>query len=37
MARVEGGIVIARPPDVVLDFVSDECNEPRYIVSQPGA
>jgi hypothetical protein len=30
MARVEGGIVIARPPDVVFDFVSDECNEPRY-------
>lgn len=30
MARINGEIVIDRPLEVVFDFVSDECNEPRY-------
>jgi hypothetical protein len=30
LARVNGEIVIDRPLDSVFDFVSDECNEPRY-------
>ena len=30
MARINGEIVIDRPREVVFDFVSDECNEPRY-------
>ena len=30
MARVEGEIVIDRPPQQVFDFVADERNEPRY-------
>lgn len=28
--RVEGEIVIERPPEEVFDFVGDECNEPQY-------
>ncbi|HEU4451333.1 MAG TPA: SRPBCC family protein, partial [Gaiellaceae bacterium] len=30
MARIEGEIVIERPPAEVFDVVADECNEPRY-------
>jgi len=30
MARVEGGIVIGRPVDVVFDYVADQTNEPQY-------
>lgn len=30
MAKIEGEIVIARPPEVVFDFVADERNEPTY-------
>ena len=30
MATIEGHIYIDRPPEVVFDFVSDECNEPRH-------
>ncbi len=30
MARIKGSIVIDRPVAEVFDFVSDECNEPRY-------
>lgn len=30
MARIDGAIFIARPPEVVFDFVADERNEPRY-------
>jgi hypothetical protein len=30
MARIEGGIVIGRPVDVVFDHVADQCNEPQY-------
>lgn len=30
MARTEGSIVIARPVEVVFDFVADMRNEPRY-------
>ena len=30
MPRIRGEIVIARPVDVVFDFVADEANEPRY-------
>jgi uncharacterized protein YndB with AHSA1/START domain len=28
--HIEGDIVIARPPETVFDFVSDERNEPRF-------
>ncbi len=30
MTRIEGSIVINRPPEDVFDFVADEHNEPRY-------
>ncbi len=30
MARIEGQIVIARPVDVVFDYVADQSNEPQY-------
>ena len=30
MARIEGEIVIARPVDVVFDYVADQSNEPQY-------
>ncbi len=30
MTRVQGEIVIRRPPEVVFDFVADERNEPRF-------
>ncbi|HEU4451309.1 MAG TPA: hypothetical protein VFR63_15180 [Gaiellaceae bacterium] len=30
MARIEGEIVIERPPAEVFDVVADERNEPRY-------
>jgi hypothetical protein len=30
MARIEGGIVIGRPVDVVFDYVADQSNEPQY-------
>lgn len=30
MVKVQGSTVIARPVDVVFDFVADERNEPRY-------
>ena len=30
MARIEGEIVINRPPAEVFDFVADERNEPRF-------
>lgn len=30
MARISGEIVIDRSVEDVFDFVSDECNEPRY-------
>lgn len=30
MARIEGEIMIARPVDVVFDYVADQSNEPRY-------
>lgn len=30
MARIHGEITIDRPVEEVFDFVSDECNEPRY-------
>ncbi|HEY3447959.1 MAG TPA: SRPBCC family protein [Myxococcales bacterium] len=30
MARIHGEITIARKVEEVFDFVSDECNEPRY-------
>ena len=30
MARINGEILIDRPREAVFDFVSDECNEPRY-------
>ena len=30
MARTDGSIVIARPVEVVFDFVADMRNEPRY-------
>jgi hypothetical protein len=29
-ARISGEIIIARPTDVVFDFVADERNEPKY-------
>ena len=29
MVAIEGEISIARPPEVVFDFVADERNEPR--------
>jgi hypothetical protein len=30
MGRIEGEIVIARPVDVVFDYVADQSNEPQY-------
>ena len=30
MAKIEGGIVIGRPVDVVFDYVVDQSNEPHY-------
>jgi hypothetical protein len=30
MARIEGEIVIARPIDVMFDYVADQSNEPHY-------
>jgi hypothetical protein len=30
MARIEGGITISRPVDVVFDYVADQTNEPQY-------
>jgi hypothetical protein len=30
VARINGEIIIDRPLEDVFDFVSDECNEPRY-------
>jgi hypothetical protein len=30
MGRIEGGIVIGRPVDVVFDYVADQSNEPQY-------
>jgi hypothetical protein len=30
MTRLEGEIVIDRPPEVVFDFVADERNEPQF-------
>jgi uncharacterized protein YndB with AHSA1/START domain len=30
MARIEGGIVIDRPVEVVFDYVADQSNEPQY-------
>jgi hypothetical protein len=30
MAKIEGEIVIARPVDVVFDYVADQSHEPRY-------
>ena len=30
MARVEGEITIARPVEVVFDYVADQTNEPQY-------
>ena len=30
MARIQGEIVIARPVDVVFDYVADQSNEPEY-------
>ena len=30
MGRIEGEIVIARPVDLVFDYVADQSNEPRY-------
>ena len=30
MVRIHGDILIARPPEVVFDFVADERNEPRF-------
>lgn len=30
MAKIEGEIVIARPVDVVFDYVADQRNEPQY-------
>jgi len=30
VARIEGEIVIARPVDVVFDYVADQSNEPQY-------
>lgn len=30
MTRIEGSIVINRPPEDVFDFVADEHNEPRF-------
>jgi len=30
MARIEGEIVIARPVNVVFDYVADQSNEPQY-------
>jgi hypothetical protein len=30
MAGIEGEIIIARPVDVVFDYVADQSNEPQY-------
>jgi uncharacterized protein YndB with AHSA1/START domain len=30
MAKIEGEIVIARPVDVVFDYVADQSHEPQY-------
>jgi hypothetical protein len=30
MARIDGGIVIGRPVEVVFDYVADQSNEPQY-------
>jgi len=30
MAKIEGQITIARPVDVVFDYVADQTNEPQY-------
>lgn len=30
MARINGDLLIERPPEVVFDFVADERNEPRF-------
>ncbi len=30
MVHIEGEIIIARPPEIVFDFVADERNEPRF-------
>lgn len=30
VSRIEGEITIARPVEVVFDFVADATNEPRY-------
>jgi hypothetical protein len=30
MARIDGEIFIARPPEVVFDCVGDQRNEPNY-------
>jgi hypothetical protein len=30
MARIDGGIVIGRPVDVVFDYLAGQSNEPQY-------
>jgi uncharacterized protein YndB with AHSA1/START domain len=30
MARIEGEVTIARPVEVVFDYVADQSNEPQY-------
>jgi len=30
VVHIEGEIIIARPPEIVFDFVADERNEPRF-------
>jgi len=30
MAKIEGGITIGRPVEVVFDYVADQTNEPQY-------